>query len=93
MNGPNASDASEGAVSEAHDALAIEQAENIAIPTREELHALRCSVGLSRPELSELAGVSTTAIAGLERARTDPRMSTVVQIVAVLQQLNAQTND
>ncbi len=54
------------------------------IPTPEELRRLRKKAGLSQRELARLAGVSQSLIAKIEKGEVNPRISTLMRILRVL---------
>ena len=54
------------------------------IPSPEELRRLRKKAGLSQRELARLAGVSQSLIAKIEKGEVNPRISTLIRILRVL---------
>ncbi len=54
------------------------------IPSPEELRRLRKKAGLSQRELARLAGVSQSLIAKIEKGEVNPRISTLMKIIRVL---------
>lgn len=54
------------------------------IPTPEELKARREMLGIRQAELADRAGISQSMVARIEAGSVDPRMSTLVKIVQVL---------
>ncbi len=54
------------------------------IPSPEELRRLRKKAGLSQRELARLAGVSQSLIAKIEKGEVNPRISTLIKILRVL---------
>ncbi len=60
------------------------EAAGMRIPSPEELRRLRKKAGLSQRELARLAGVSQSLIAKIEKGEVNPRISTLIKILRVL---------
>jgi len=56
------------------------------LPSPRELRRLRKKAGLTQKELADRAGVSQSLIARIERGSVDPRLSTYMKIIKVLQE-------